>query len=129
MPIRARAALGVVAALVAAVLLWRFGFLAAATEAALALHRDLHNGLARAAHALAQGDAASVWSHVGMSALYGADHAAGPGHGKALVGVAAFTGAERPLGFALLGNGGLVGERGNGHHGLIFRLITDAWND
>lgn len=102
MPIRTRAALGVAAALIAAVLLWRFGVLAAATEAALALQRDLQNGLARAARALAQGDPAAVWSLVGLSALYGAAHAAGPGHGKALLGAAAVAGAERPLGLAAL---------------------------
>jgi hypothetical protein len=59
MPLRARAALGVLAALVAAVLLWRFGVLAAATEVVLALQRDLQNGLARAVYALMQGDATS----------------------------------------------------------------------
>jgi ABC-type nickel/cobalt efflux system permease component RcnA len=102
MSVRARAALGVAAALAAAILLWRLGVLAAATEAALSLQRELQNGLARAARALAQGDPAAVWSLVGLSALYGAAHAAGPGHGKALLAAAAVAGAERPVGLALL---------------------------
>jgi ABC-type nickel/cobalt efflux system permease component RcnA len=102
MPVRSRAALGVTAAIAVAVVLWRFGALVATAEAALALQRELQSGLARAARALATGDPAAIWSLVGLSALYGAAHAAGPGHGKALLGAAAVAGAERPLGLALL---------------------------
>jgi ABC-type nickel/cobalt efflux system permease component RcnA len=102
MPVRARAALGVIAALAAALLLWRLGALDTLAAAALALQRDLQGGLARSARALAQGEPVAVWSLVGLSELYGAAHAAGPGHGKALLGAAAVAGAERPLGLAAL---------------------------
>ena len=102
MPVRGRAALGLVAALAGAIVLWRYGVFDTLTESALALQRDLQGGLARAARALAKGEPAAVWSLAGLSALYGAAHAAGPGHGKALLGAAAVAGAERPLGLAVL---------------------------
>ncbi len=102
MPVRMRAALGVGAALVAAVLLWRLGVFGWAMATAVETQRALQGALAGAARALARGDAAAVWSLAGLSAVYGVAHAAGPGHGKALLGAAAVAGAERPLGLAAL---------------------------
>jgi ABC-type nickel/cobalt efflux system permease component RcnA len=97
-----RAAFGAGAALVAAVLLWRLGAFGWAMATAVEIQRSLQGALAGAARALAQGDAAAVWSLAGLSAVYGVAHAAGPGHGKALLGAAAVAGAERPLGLAAL---------------------------
>jgi hypothetical protein len=96
MPVRLRAGLGVAAMLVAAVLLWRLGLVEAGMAGALDLQRDLQAGLARAARALNAGQPAALWSLVGLSAVYGLAHAAGPGHGKALLGAAAVAGVERP---------------------------------
>ncbi len=102
MPVRMRAALGVGAALVAAVLLWRLGVFGWAMATAVEAQRALQGALASAARALARGDAAAVWSLAGLSTVYGVAHAAGPGNGKALLGAAAVAGAERPLGLAAL---------------------------
>lgn len=93
---RWRPTLGVVAALLAALVLWRTGALGWAAAAGVAAQRDLQAGLAGAARGLARGDAAAVSSLIGLSALYGVVHAAGPGHGKALLGAAAVAGVERP---------------------------------
>jgi nickel/cobalt exporter len=96
MPVRLRAGLGFAAMLAAAVLLWRLGLVEAGMAGALDLQRDLQAGLARAARALNAGQPAALWSLVGLSAVYGLAHAAGPGHGKALLGAAAVAGVERP---------------------------------
>jgi ABC-type nickel/cobalt efflux system permease component RcnA len=110
MSVKARAALGVAGALGAAVLLWRLGVFGWALATAVEAQRALQGALAGAARALAQGDAAAVWSLAGLSALYGLAHAAGPGHGKALLGAAAVAGAERPLGLAALAAGAALAQ-------------------
>jgi len=102
MSVRARAAFGVAGAVIGAALLWHLGVLEVAVAAALELQRSLQDGLARAARALAQGEPEAVWSLIGLSAVYGLAHAAGPGHGKALLGAAAIAGAERPIALAAL---------------------------
>lgn len=102
MSVRARAALGVTGAVVGAALLWQIGVLEVAVAAAIELQRSLQDGLARAARALARGEPEAVWSLIGLSAIYGLAHAAGPGHGKALLGAAAVAGAERPIALAAL---------------------------
>ncbi|SEA90205.1 nickel/cobalt transporter [Rubrimonas cliftonensis] len=100
MSVRVRAGHGLGAALLALAALWGIGALGWATAMAVEAQRELQNALAVAARGLARGDAAAVWSLVGLSALYGVAHAAGPGHGKALLGAAAVAGVERPLGLA-----------------------------
>jgi ABC-type nickel/cobalt efflux system permease component RcnA len=48
--------------------------------------RDLHRELAGAIKALRrEGSAAAAWSLIVLSFLYGVFHAAGPGHGKAVI--------------------------------------------
>jgi ABC-type nickel/cobalt efflux system permease component RcnA len=102
MSVRARAALGVAGAVIGAVLLWQIGVLEVAVAAAVELQRSLQDGLAGAARALARGEPEAVWSLIGLSTIYGLAHAAGPGHGKALLGAAAVAGAERPIALATL---------------------------
>jgi len=47
--------------------------------------QSLHRQLAAALHAVESGSAATVWSLLGLSLTYGVVHAAGPGHGKAVI--------------------------------------------
>lgn len=49
------------------------------------VQRDLHRQLAAAMRALDAREAAAGWSLIGLSLLYGVFHAAGPGHGKAVI--------------------------------------------
>ena len=47
--------------------------------------RDLHRQLATALRAVHEHGAAAAWGLVGLGFLYGVFHAAGPGHGKAVI--------------------------------------------
>jgi hypothetical protein len=88
LPVRMQAALGVGAALVAAVLLWRLGVFGWAMATAVETQRALQGTLAGAARALVRGDAASVWSLAGLSSVYGVTNKAWTGHCKSLIGAA-----------------------------------------
>ena len=49
------------------------------------VQRDLHRQLAAAMRAVHEQGAAAAWGLVGLGFLYGVFHAAGPGHGKAVI--------------------------------------------
>lgn len=51
--------------------------------------QDFQNAMARALHAIRNGDPAALWLLCGATAAYGVVHAIGPGHGKVLIGGAA----------------------------------------
>jgi len=59
----------------------------------IAKQNTLHRELARAIRLVAQQGSASAWSLIGLSFVYGIFHAAGPGHGKAVI--ATYLGTSR----------------------------------
>lgn len=77
--------LGLVVATGLAVL-WATGALAALERAAAAAQRDVQNALAGAIRAIRRGDPGAVAALMALCFGYGFVHAAGPGHGKMLVG-------------------------------------------
>jgi ABC-type nickel/cobalt efflux system permease component RcnA len=102
---RLRAALAVAAGAAALALLWRSGALAALTAEAFALQKAMQDGLARSVLAIRRGEPGALAALVAAAGLYGVAHAAGPGHGKALLGAAAVAsraGAGRIAGLALV---------------------------
>ena len=52
--------------------------------------QEFQNAMARALHAIRRGDAQALWLLCAATAAYGVVHAIGPGHGKVLIGGAAF---------------------------------------
>jgi ABC-type nickel/cobalt efflux system permease component RcnA len=83
---RAAAIAGVIA--LAAFALWAGGGWRALGAFATEAQRALTGELAAAATALRRGEPGALAALLGASALYGVAHAAGPGHGKALVAAA-----------------------------------------
>ncbi len=77
--------LGLVVGL-AAVVFWAAGGLAAMEHAAVASQREVQNALAGALRALRTGQPGAVTGLLALSFGYGFFHAAGPGHGKMLIG-------------------------------------------
>ncbi len=75
---------GAVAVLIA--VLWLGGGLDWVAAAAVEGQRAFQNALAGALRRLRAGDAWAVWSLLGLAFGYGVCHAAGPGHGKVLIG-------------------------------------------
>jgi ABC-type nickel/cobalt efflux system permease component RcnA len=73
----------------AAAALWGAGAVEALTAEALALQRAMQDGLARGVLAIRRGEPGAFGALTGAAFLYGVAHAAGPGHGKALLGAAA----------------------------------------
>jgi nickel/cobalt exporter len=71
---------------VLAVAFWASGGLAALEHAAVAAQRDVQNALAKALRALKTGQPGAVAGLLALSFGYGFFHAAGPGHGKMLIG-------------------------------------------
>lgn len=67
-------------------LVWALGGLASVERMAMAAQRDAQNALAGALRRLRTGDGAAIWALAGLSFGYGFFHAAGPGHGKVLIG-------------------------------------------
>ncbi|MCF1710906.1 hypothetical protein L0V05_19020 [Tabrizicola sp. J26] len=70
----------------ALVLLWFSGSLAAFQRAILSAQHEVQNALAGAIRRLKAGDPGAVTAFLGLSFGYGFFHAAGPGHGKMLIG-------------------------------------------
>ncbi len=89
------AAIAVLAVALAGLWLWYSGHYASFTLWALEQQRTLQNELAQLIMAARQGEAGVVWALVGASALYGFAHAAGPGHGKFLIGGAGLASRAR----------------------------------
>ncbi|MGE3933669.1 MAG: nickel/cobalt transporter [Rhodospirillaceae bacterium] len=81
---RAVLALAGLAIVAAALWLAAGGFADVATSIQL-VQRDLHRRLAAAMRAMDAQGAAAGWTLIGLSLLYGVFHAAGPGHGKAVI--------------------------------------------
>lgn len=70
----------------------------------LAMQAEFQQDLAQSLRGAARGQSAAVWGVLALCLLYGFVHAAGPGHGKALIGaygVARNTGALRLAGIGL----------------------------
>lgn len=86
---RLRPALALLLCALALVALWRLGAFSALAAEAAALQRAMQNALAGSVRALRAGEPWALASLLGAAAFYGVAHAAGPGHGKALLGAAA----------------------------------------
>ena len=67
-------------------LLWATGSLAALERTMILAQREAQNALAGAVRRLRAGEAGAVLAFLGISFAYGFFHAAGPGHGKMLIG-------------------------------------------
>ena len=76
--------------LVVALLLWTSVPWAAVSQWAAAQQREFQNAMARAMLAIRDGEPRALWFLCSATAAYGVVHAIGPGHGKVLLGAAAF---------------------------------------
>lgn len=71
--------------------LWAFGGLGAARTAILAAQREFQTTLAAAVRALKSGAPGAAFGLIALGFAYGVLHAAGPGHGKVVLGAWAFS--------------------------------------
>jgi ABC-type nickel/cobalt efflux system permease component RcnA len=79
--------------------LWAFGGFEALADRALAAQREMQGQLAAALRGLRAGHPGALAGLIGLGFLYGLLHAAGPGHGKVLIGA---WGLARPVGLPRL---------------------------
>ncbi|SDZ81184.1 nickel/cobalt transporter [Rubrimonas cliftonensis] len=96
-----------VAVAAAAFAIWRLDGFAMLGQEAVAVQRALQNWLARGVAGVRGGEPFALATLMGAAALYGLAHAAGPGHGKALMAAAAAgtrAGAGRLALIAVLGS-------------------------
>lgn len=101
---RLNAGIALAVALALAWIGWRSGFFLALGAEAAALQRAMQDRLAGAVFAIRAGEPWALASLMGAAWLYGVGHAAGPGHGKALLAAAAVgsrASARRMAGVAL----------------------------
>jgi nickel/cobalt transporter (NicO) family protein len=71
--------------------LWAFGGIGAARAALLAAQREFQDTLAQGVRALKAGAPGAALGLISLGFVYGVLHAAGPGHGKAVLGAWAFS--------------------------------------
>lgn len=91
-------------------LLWIGGGLEAVTQAALDVQRRLTGALAAGVTGLRRGEPGALGALLAAAATYGIAHAAGPGHGKALIGAAAVGTAAGPARLAAIALAGSLGQ-------------------
>lgn len=96
---RALLILGLVLALALA-LFWALGGMEALAARAALAQREVQNALAGVLRRLRAGDPAAVSALLALSFGYGVVHAAGPGHGKMLIGAYGLGSRVRPLALA-----------------------------
>ncbi|GAA4338335.1 nickel/cobalt transporter [Pigmentiphaga soli] len=85
-----------------------------------AAQRDLHRQLAFAMRAAAREGSSAAWILAGLGLLYGVFHAAGPGHGKAVI--ATYLGSSR----VLLGRGILLSTLAALVQGITAIVLVEA---
>ncbi|MDS1141396.1 nickel/cobalt transporter [Pusillimonas sp. SM2304] len=84
---------GVLAFLAAAYVMNRYAVWSTVLAWLMTTQAELHRQLAAAIRVVAQEGLAATWPLIGISLLYGVFHAAGPGHGKAVI--ATYLGTSR----------------------------------
>jgi ABC-type nickel/cobalt efflux system permease component RcnA len=90
--------------------LWLGNGLEVVTQAALDLQRSLTRALASGVAGLRRGEPGALAALLAAAATYGLAHAAGPGHGKALVAAAAAGTAAGPGRLAAIALAGSLGQ-------------------